>query len=120
MRFYRDYHLRPLVLLKLAICRLHLAGAFDLTEFCHRCGDRQPQHWWSPPWLWREVLGVGDAGVRCIACFDRECHERGIEVRWTPLIERRRDTQGRWSDAAPPDPEFFPVAARLHAEGRAT
>lgn len=118
-RFHRDYHARPLVLLKLAICRLGLAGVVGLVEFCHRCGHRVRDVWWAHPELWREVVCAGDAGVRCLRCFDAECRERGKFISWAPLVTHRRDPQGRWTEVGPPDPEFYPVAARLYAEERA-
>lgn len=119
MKLHRDFHLRPLVLLKLTICKLHLAGLFDLIEFCHRCGRRVRNVWWAHPELWNEVTGMGEGGVRCASCFDIECGERGVRVVWHPIVESRRDAQGRWSDVPPPAPELYPVAARLYAERRA-
>ncbi len=110
-RFGLDFHAHPLVLVKLALSRV-----MTLVEFCHRCGARCRHTWWAAPALWAAVMGTGDAGVRCLDCFDVECAERGIVLRWVPRVDAHRDARGQWL-LAPPDPELFPTAC-LHAEGR--
>lgn len=109
----------PLLLLKRAIVRLGLCDFFGLVEFCDHCGSRVDDVWWAHPELWYEVANKGDAGCLCVRCFGRECWDRGIGVVWHPLVRHRRDAQGRWTNVAPPDPEFYPIAARLYAEERA-
>ena len=105
MRFHRDYHLHPRVLLKLAICRLRLADTFGLVEYCHRCGCRVRDVWWAPQSLWNDVIGTGEAGVRCIHCFDVECRARGILLQWRPSPLHQQDARGRWVDVSTPPKE---------------
>ena len=104
------FHAHPRVLLKLALSRFVI-----VTEFCHRCGKRVRECWWSPQPLWNEVTGMGEAGCRCPRCFERDAEAKGILLRWVPRIEARKDSAGRWQ-CVPPDPELFPVAARLYRE----
>lgn len=118
-RLRRDYHAHPLVLVKLLICKLRLADVVGLMEFCHRCGRHVRNVWWTHPELWYEVVGVGYAGIRCLDCFDCECQERGILIVWHPRVETRRGEDGEWKPVPPPDPEFYPVAARLYREQEA-
>lgn len=118
MRLPRDFHLHPLVLLKVAICKLGLAGVFGLIEFCHRCGRRVNVFWRASPGLWNHVTGMGDGGVRCVRCFDHECRARGLSLMWVPRIESSKDSAGRWHQE-PPDPELFPEAARRYQEEQA-
>lgn len=107
-----------LLLVKNAVCALGLSDLFGLVEYCHDCGARVREHWWAHPELWYAVARSGDGGVLCIPCFDARCERDGIRVRWTPVLQQRRDAQGRWTVVPPPDPELYPVAARLHAEAR--
>jgi hypothetical protein len=108
---------RLLARIKLVLCRLGLSDFFGLTEFCECCGKTVQNYWWAHPALWQEVVGEYEH-VRCLACFEAECVARGLLIRWLPSVVLRRDAQGQWNDVAPPDPEFHPVAARLHAEAR--
>lgn len=113
----RTHQAKPRLLarLKSALCRLGLADLLGLSEYCERCGKCVRDYWWASPGLWHEVMAEYGQ-VRCLRCFSQECYSRGIIVRWVPLVAHRRDARGQWSEAAPPDPEFHPVAARLHAE----
>ncbi|HEY3499950.1 MAG TPA: hypothetical protein VGK73_34910 [Polyangiaceae bacterium] len=108
-----------LALVKDALVALGLSDLFGLVEYCESCGRRARLHWWSHPRLWTEITGHPDGGCLCVGCFDRACRDQGVRVRWTPIVQQRRDARGRWSDVPPPDPELYPVAARLHAERRA-
>lgn len=75
-----------LVLLKIAICRLHLAGVVGLIEFCYRCGRRVNQVWYVDDELWREVSGPPKCrNVRCVSCFDKMAREKGLFIRWTAI-----------------------------------
>lgn len=89
-------------------------GAY--VQRCESCGRRDDICWWSPPELWHDVVQPDDGGIRCIPCFHRECQERGILLRWVPRIDAKRGSEGRWAQHGPPDPELFPVAARVHRE----
>lgn len=97
---------------KTTLVALGLADLFGLVEFCGSCGARVEQTWRASPALWSEVTGLVDGGVRCVACFDRECVESGVLVQWVPCVQARRDARGRFVVVARPDPELFPVAAR--------
>jgi hypothetical protein len=77
MKIYKDYHLNPKVLLKWIACHFMM-----LDEYCHRCGDQVRVVWWADQQLWDEVMGTGEAGVRCVECFIRECLEHGIATQW--------------------------------------
>jgi len=108
--------MRPLLWLKRVVCAVGL-GAW-LIEFCDCCGARVRDVWWAHPELWTKVTGNEDAGTLCLRCFAEACYAHGFFVRWTPIATHHRDSLGRWFELSPPDPEFFPVAARLHAEAR--
>lgn len=101
---------RPLALLRWLISRF-----VRVDQFCHRCGRRDGLTWWAPNDLWEKVIGQGPGGVRCVACFDRECEGRGIMLRWVPRIEATKGARGQW-DVVPPDPELFPVAAEEYRQ----
>jgi hypothetical protein len=74
------------VFCKNLICRLHLAGFFDLIEYCDDCGIRQPLVWYSDDALWLEITGdVG--GVLCPKCFTRRADQKRIWIKWTPVKE---------------------------------
>lgn len=103
-----------LLALKRLICWLGFGDR--LVEFCDCCGRRPMFVWWAPPALWNEIVGPYEA-LRCERCFDREARAKGISLRWVPRAEHRC-VDGEWSEVAPPDPELFPVAARLRAESQ--
>jgi hypothetical protein len=100
----RDFHLHPLVIAKVAICKLGLAGVFDLIEFCHRCGRRVHEVWHGSDALWNAITGMGEGGVRCVRCFDRECRDRGVLLMWEPRVEHVFDSEGRRRRVLPPAP----------------
>ena len=65
----------------LCLCRL-----FTITEYCDRCGVRQPLVWYGDDGLWFAVTRKG-GGVLCPRCFDEDALRRGILLRWWPYRE---------------------------------
>lgn len=58
-------------------------------EMCQRCGRPVEVVWTAPDALWLEVH-ESEGGIRCVECFDRDCDEQGISVRWRPVVEYRK------------------------------
>ncbi len=73
-----------------------------LTEYCDRCGRRQPLVWWSDDSLYAAVMGTsperGDnmTGSPCPECFDEFASKRvpGLILRWWPVVEHYGDYHG--------------------------
>ena len=66
-------------------------------EICGECGRPVEQVWLADDPLWLEVMGH-EGGLLCIPCFDAELEERGLFVRWKPIVKGRR----RGPQTAPP------------------
>jgi len=64
--------------LKRALC---LCGMFTITEFCDRCGARQPLVWYTDDESWFTTTGQ-EEGVLCPRCFDERARKMGILLRW--------------------------------------
>lgn len=74
--------------MKIKLFIKHILAKFCLiTEFCHECGVKQPLVWTAPNDLWIRIVGHA-GGVLCPKCFDKKCAERGMFVRWIPIVEK--------------------------------
>ena len=62
-----------------------------MGESCDLCGRDMDYSWWAPTPLWQALVSQSGYGCVCLRCFDRLAEQAGWVIRWSPIVNGRRE-----------------------------